>query len=614
MLKKAVKAVFSNHLLFTISIRSRLLLYFIFLALLPTSIISITLYYKSTGIITEKTNSALEEKLNIISDNILQKLDSIYDASKEIYLNTDVVRILSADHPASTTDIINEMSVLDKLLENYTVTDTARDLIIPKMYIYNRPEYMFYRFTDKVSDTSIIETEKWYMNLPYKADYTIIGTDSVTVSSKNVKTVKIAVRLFGLDDMSIRFGGVLLIDAGADYFNNILNKSKPTIGSSIFILNSSRSILTSPDASLPGKDLSGEKYIQNIFKNNSEQSGSFIETINRSNMLVSYKRIEGPDWTIVSLTPMSEINGELISFNRVIVIVVILSSMIAIFMALLLSDNISYPIRKLVKSMSEVQNNNFDISLEYIRNDEFAYLFNSYKTMLHNIKELIEKLYVSEVRKKEVELKSLQAQINPHFLYNTLDSVNWMALELKAADISTMVTSLSNFFRYSLSKGKNIISLEDEKTQVESYLKIQAIRFKEKLDYHIDFSGDILGFLSVKLILQPVVENSILHGINKRSGKGTITITGKKIDSVIEIDISDDGVGADVEELNAILDDPGNSSSFAIKNVNDRIRHYFGKEYGLRFHNHEGPGTTVIIRFPAVKTMEGLYVEDDYRR
>lgn len=614
MLIKALKTAFFNRFLFTISIRSRLLLYFLFLIVLPTSIISITIYYRSTGIITQKINSSLEEKLNIINANILQKFEAINDISTEIYLNSDLIRIISSQHPGNTLDIISEMSIMDKLLKNYSVTSITQTLLVPKVYIYNRPEYLLYSFSDRVSDISMIEKEKWYRDLPIAARYTVVGRDTVIVSSKTINTIKFAKKLFGLDDMRIQFGGVLTIDVGINYFDNILNDSRPTAGSSTFIADNNQSIIVSPDASLLGKNIHSEKYMDQISKDGSKQFGSFIEKNNRDNILVAYKKIEPLSWTIVSLTPMSEMNRELTAFNKVIFIVIVICGILALLMALMLSDNISYPIRKLIKSMSIVQSGNFDILLEYKRNDEFAYLFNTYKKMVSDIKELINKLYISEVNKKEAELKSLQAQINPHFLYNTLDSVNWMALELNAVNISTMVTSLSNFFRYSLNKGKNIISLGDEKNQVESYLKIQKIRFQDKLDYSINFPNDLLGYLTIKLILQPIVENSILHGINKKRGKGVITITGEKMDAIIEIKICDNGAGANVDELNAILDDKSSSTSFAIKNVNDRIKHSFGSEYGIRFYNNEESGVMVILKFPAVKIMEGYNVKDDYSR
>ena len=603
MLLKSLKAAFFHRFLFTISIRSRLLLYFLVLILLPTSIISFTLYSKSTQIITDKINSSLEEKLSIIDSSIQQKLEAINDISNEIYLNPDLLNILSSQHPYSMSEIISEMSLVDKLLENYSVTTASQAVLVPRIYIVNRPEYIMYSFSDKVSDISAIEKAAWYMKLPHKVRYTVVGLDQISISSNNINTIKIAKRLYGLSDMRIQFGGVLTMDVEIDYFNNILNSSKPTAGSLTYVLDPDGVIMLSSDISRIGQNSADKSYAGILADMPSSPGGSFKE----DNMLISYKKIQPLNWTVVSLIPLEELNKELNSFNSIIFFVIGICSIFALLMALFLSDNISYPIRKLVKSMSKVQNGNFDISLEYKRNDEFAYLFNSYKKMVHDIKELITKLYTSEKNKRDAEMKSLQSQINPHFLYNTLDSVNWMAVDLGAENISTMVTSLSDFFRYSLSKGKNIIPLNDEKIQVESYLQIQKIRFRDKLDYKVDLPADILGYLTVKLILQPLVENALLHGINKRRGMGFISVVGEKVENNIVIRVQDDGVGANVDELNSILEDQNELTSFAIKNVNNRIKNAFGSKYGIRFfRNENAEGITVVVRFPAVKSMEGV--------
>ena len=340
-----------------------------------------------------------------------------------------------------------------------------------------------------------------------------------------------------------------------------------------------------------------------------ESENSFIEKVNGVEMLVSVKRIDKLNWNIVSVSPMKKLNKELNAYSKFVYIVITICGLLSFMVALILSNDISRPIRKLVKSMSHVKEGNFDINISYNRNDEFAFLVQQYKSMINEIKELIDKLYISELRQKEVELKAreyelkaLQAQINPHFLYNTLDSVNWLALKYNANDISIMVKSLSNFFRYSLSKGKSEITLEEEKGQVESYLTIQSIRFKEKLNYKIDFSEEILKCKTVKLILQPIVENAIIHGIERRKSGGFINISGYKKEDYIEITVSDNGEGADVEKLNnLLLDKTVEDSFFGTRNVNDRIKQFFGEEYGLNFCNNEEGGLTVVIKIPFKK-------------
>lgn len=610
---KNKKLCFIRNLFYSISIKNRLLIYFIALVILPTSIIAITVYIKSTDIIVSKTSSSLQNNMNTIEENILQKLDSINSLLINIYLNQDVLSILSSERPTNKTDIVSEMNTLDKILESYQTRDLEEVTIIPKLYMFNRPEYLMYHFSEIVSDSSVLEKEKWFLNMPAEAKYKVIGPSKLNSSNLSLDTIIIAKRLFALRDINIPYAGILTVDVDINEFANIITRLKPSTNSSIFIIDENNNIIISPEKSELGRSLTGKLYISKINSIKSSGYNSFVEDIDNSSMLVAFKKIENINWTIIALSPMSDINGELNAFNRIVLIVIIICAVLAFGMVLYLADNISYPIRKIVKSMAVVRNGNFDISIEYKRNDEFAYLINTYKKMISDINDLVHKLYVSEKNKREAELKLLQAQINPHFLYNTLDSINWLSLKYKANDISTMVTSLSDFFRYSLSKGNNIISLGDEIKQVESYLIIQKIRFKDKFDYTFDFSADIVEFLTVKLVMQPIVENSILHGIQNKSEKGTISITLENIDGIIEIIVIDDGIGADVDLLNSILEGPVVTSSFAISNVNERIKHFFGEQYGIKFYNNKESGLKVIIRFPAIKTMEGLNVTDDYR-
>ena len=326
-------------------------------------------------------------------------------------------------------------------------------------------------------------------------------------------------------------------------------------------------------------------------------------------------RIKSINWTIISLTPINELNADLISFTKEILIILLIITALAFLFAIVLSNNITSPIRKLVKSMKHVGDGDFIITdLEYTRNDEFSYLISSYKKMVAEIKELISRLYISEVEKKNAELKTLQAQINPHFLYNTLDSINWLAIEHNVSDISNMVLALSDFFRYSLSKGKDIIPIHEEIKQLESYLYLQKIRFIDKLDYDIIISSEISECITVKLILQPIVENAIVHGIKNVDCMGMITVTGEKSKDNIVFKVSDNGEGTDIKKLSELLDNDKISSSFGLKNVNTRIKKCFGNEFGLSFCNNIPSGLTVVVTIPSNKVLEKKYVENDYSR
>jgi two-component system sensor histidine kinase YesM len=591
---------------YQVSLKYRLLLYFLLLVILPTSIISVTIYNESYQTIKDNINTSVQKNLNMVETIMLKKFEEMNRVAESIYLNPAMLDILSAERPGDQVAVVNELANENKIIDGYDLPSGPKTQFIPKLYMLDRPEYLQYNFSRNVSTISQIEKEAWYVKLPPKAEYSIVGLHGESTSSGTAYTIKLAKRLFGLNNLIIPYVGLLTIDADIDDFNSMLLQLKPSANSSIVIIDSDANVIVSPELALLNQSLAKEPYIQTLL-HDPNRMASFEESLNGKQMLVSYRQIGSLGWTVVSLSPISDLNGKLISFRKVMYAVLALCMFLAFIIALFLSNNITNPIRKFIKSMSYAQEGNFDIQIQYKRKDEFTYLFSQYNKMILQIKELINKLYISEVKKKEAELKALQAQINPHFLYNTLDSINWIALRNDVPDISHMVTSLSDFFRYSLSDGQSIIPIEDEFRQVESYLSIQQVRFKDRLEFSFQIEPEVYGHYTVKLILQPLVENSLLHGIEKRRGKGSIVIKARIIEEQIEIEISDDGIGADPHELNAMLKNENEAGkSFGMNNVNQRIQQVFGERSGILYQAHEGPGVTVTVTFPATTTLEGM--------
>lgn len=617
MIKDFIKRNSFRRVYYGLSIRKRLIIYFILSILIPTSIISITVYDKSKNIIRDKINLSIEKNMNTISDIVLQKFEIVYDISTLITYNGKVLDILSSPKDKSAISNVNEMNELNTILDSYYVFDSSymnNNTMFPRIYMLNRQEYNQYKISDKIFDISKISDSDWYKSLPSEA-FCIAGLDRVNTVNGDVDTIKVARKLYKPNDVENPYAALLTIDMETSYFNDVLEKSKMSSGSSIFIIDDQNRIITKSNNAI--KSLMASKNA--IIKGDKDSYNSYLKKIDGVDMLVSTKHIDKLSWNIVSISPVSELNKEIISINKVVGFVMAVCSILSIIAALFLSEDVSRPILQLVKSMATIKNGNFDIKLNYKRNDEFAFLVSQYKSMMEQIRELIDKLYISELKKnkaelkmKDSELKVLLAQINPHFLYNTLDSINWLAIKYNVEDISIMVKSLSNFFRYSLNHGKNIISLKDEKNQVESYLKIQCARFKDMLDYYIDFEPEVSECYTVKLILQPLVENAIIHGIEEKNDVGLIGITGKIVDGVVEINIWDNGVGADVDKLNRIIEDSTwQENSLGIKNVSDRIKHFFGEEYGIKYYKNKEGGTTVVLRLKVIKNVEEFYVEND---
>jgi len=274
-----------------------------------------------------------------------------------------------------------------------------------------------------------------------------------------------------------------------------------------------------------------------------------------------------------------------------------------ILISLFLASSIVKPVKELQGLMKDVEEGNLDIVYSHPGEDEIGQLGKSFNKMVSQIKNLIDTVYIEQKNKREAELRALQAQIQPHFLYNTLDTIHWMALEHQAHDIVDMVEALTNIFRISISRGEEMISYLEEIKHIESYLFVQKVRYEDKLEYEILFDDRLKKYRVLKLVIQPLVENSIYHGIKRKKGPGKIVIEGKIIDKEVELKIIDNGIGIEEEKLLKIIDvlegrSKGEGVGYGMFNVDERIKLMFGNEYGISIKSEYGKGTEVILRHP----------------
>ena len=276
-----------------------------------------------------------------------------------------------------------------------------------------------------------------------------------------------------------------------------------------------------------------------------------------------------------------------------------------IIISLFLSSSIVKPVKELQSLMKDVEKGNLDIRYDDEREDEIGQLGQSFNKMIEQIKNLIDKVYMGEKSKREAELRALQTQIQPHFLYNTLDTIHWMALEHEANDIVDMVEALTNLFRISISRGEEIIPYLEEMKHIESYLLVQKVRYEEKLSYEILWDERLKEYKVLKLIIQPLVENGIYHGIRKKRGQGKILIKIEIIDNEIIIRVKDNGIGIKPEKLTEIREIlKGNKENtgigYGMFNVHERMKLMFGDEYGIEIKSKYKEGTEIILNHPLI--------------
>ena len=343
---------------------------------------------------------------------------------------------------------------------------------------------------------------------------------------------------------------------------------------------------------------SSELYKSISSQDNINKKNQKLKNNNRSFTVV--KKVTDQGWTVAIYKPDAVINMSIRTIISVVIIVSLVCIIISSVISTIISRRVVGTIEQMTDNMKAVEAGDYEVKIHSESKDEIGTLVRGFGNMVERINTLINEVYKGKLFQKEAEMKALQAQINPHFLYNSLSLINWKAIESKQPDISRITLLLSKFYRTSLNKGKNITSIKDEISNIQSYIDIQLMMHDNGFDVEYDLSPDIMDFSIPNLLLQPLIENAIDHGIDLNiDRKGVIRITGKLIgDSDIRLMVSDNGVGMSKETMEQMLTE--SSKGYGVKNVNERIKHFYGDEYGITVESTEGEGTDVIINIPAV--------------
>ncbi|HBE79422.1 MAG TPA: hypothetical protein DDW65_16855, partial [Firmicutes bacterium] len=396
--------------------------------------------------------------------------------------------------------------------------------------------------------------------------------------------------------------GVLLLWLNEKNIRSMYRMNVPA-GGSIFIIDGHGTIISGSDSPSSYRQLlthfSGGKLP-------SAASASQIIQFKGRRMMLTYSTSAVSGWKIVALTPTAVLTHNINSIGLVILMVCLGCYILMLVFSSYITSIITNPLQQLLASIKKVQKGDLTQQVNFSSEDEIGQLGRGYNAMIVDIKDLIDRVYKLQIREREAELNALQAQINPHFLYNTLDTIFWKAEKNHLPEISEMVYALSRIFRLSLNRGNELTTVTQEKELIEYYLVLQQIRFKDKLTYEIDLDEKLLELTMPKLVLQPFVENAIIHGIEGLETPGHIQISGDLTDERISFKIMDNGIGMDQDKIHRILTkgDPVEnnpvtvSGGYAIRNVLERLELYYESNYQLIFDSIPGKGTTVIIVVP----------------
>lgn len=303
-------------------------------------------------------------------------------------------------------------------------------------------------------------------------------------------------------------------------------------------------------------------------------------------------------WSLYLYRPVHTIDAPARRITQTVLIIIFFCVVCVILLSSFLSSIIVRPLEHLMENMQQVEQGKFTITVTYDSSDEIGRLMNHFRNMVQQLHHLVNEVLKSKILQQEYEMRALQAQINPHFLYNSLSLINSRALMADQEEISQMARLLSTFYRTTLNKGKNTISVKDELENIRSYISIQFLMHSNSFDVIYDIDEDILSLTMINLLLQPLVENAIMHGIDHRElpGRGLLHITGNLKGDTIQFQVSDNGPGIPKEQLSHIL--TSDSGGYGIQNVHHRIQLFYGPSYGLHYQSDEGVGTIATLVIP----------------
>ncbi|MBU5332643.1 sensor histidine kinase [Anaerocolumna aminovalerica] len=395
--------------------------------------------------------------------------------------------------------------------------------------------------------------------------------------------------------------GILLVDMNYSGIEQIFAKVNSNNSGYVYLIDSNGEIIYHPKQNLINSSL--------LHENNkvaaTYKDGTHEEDFEAEERIVTVRTVGYTGWKIVNVTPAKEFYMSCNQMKFFTGMIIALTIFLITFAIQFVSYLISNPLKKLDDSVKDLEYGKLDLNIYIGGSYEIQHLGRTITSVVLQMHELMKEIVIEQEKKRKSEFESLQAQINPHFLYNTLDSIVWMVESERYQEAISMVTALASLFRISLSKGKNIITIQEEIEHAQNYLYIQKIRYKNRFQVKIDIASEIYECSTIKLIVQPLLENAIYHGVEYMDGEGEITIKGYLKDEDIYIDVIDNGLGMPEEEINLILRDNTRvhkkGSGIGLSNVHQRIQLYFGPKYGLLIDSELDEGTTVHIHLPRVK-------------
>jgi len=594
-------------------IQNRLIVLFLILSLFPMLITGIYSYQKSSQAIHDKINTYSVEVVNQVAKNIEEELTRMENQTIEIAFSELVQNTLSNYEQLSEwkiydarfrmraemvrkfsfSEYISDVQLFtaqgDKIIAygdtGFTLTfkDNFRKNLLAEIQEKNgAPVWKAVDFRDELHQISRVYPE----NTPEKSYGIIIG-----------RTIK---ELYEGTEL-----GSIIIRVNENLFSDVYRNIDLGQGTEIFIVNAEGTVVSTRNNNIRFNEKYPEaELIQKIREDANSTNESFELAIAQEKNMTAYSPIKGVDWYVVSTIPFSYLNRETGQIAKDIMGVSLIIFLLAVFLSYIFTKSISDPLNNLVEAMNQVEEGNLEVKIDDQAQDELAEAGSNFNQMVEELKDLLEDVKEKEKQKSNLEFKALQAQINPHFLSNILNTARLLADMQNADNLENFLSSVINLLHLSMNNKEDFITVKKEVKYLKSYLNIQQFRLHNKFDVKFEIEENLMNYKIPRFLLQPVVENSIIHGISAKSGQGLIEIKGFIQNEQVIFTITDDGTGMSESEIENLLnekkDNKNQFSGIGINNVKERIELYFGREYGIEIESLKSYFTTVKIILPEI--------------
>jgi len=590
------------------SLRSKLMGLFVILTSAPLIAVGIVSFQKSFQTLSDYSKAANA----LVAENFLRELDMMFlNASRLLELedNPMVRRFLFSQTETyseamgilQTFKLYREMYQLNELVLNVTLVNLYGKGISERKGVFqlnqNLRKEPYYQM--------LLENPDETLYVPPSANPAVPRLDGLDYDDKQTISIMATIK----QPITHQVIGFITIDLDSSVVQEFCETNRIGKTGYFFVADENGNPIF-----MPRKDAADPDWLRPVtdVARFAGTKGQFVDTGQGRSVFVVYTISAQTGWFIVGQVPLAEITRDAAQIRNLIFASGILSVVVAISLYFYLTYRMTRPIQILKNKMRQAASGYLEAKVQIDGTDEIADLGQSFNIMLEQIKELLDRSIEEQKQIKLAELRTLQAQINPHFLYNTLDSIVWMAEARKNDQVIRLVQALSHFFRISLSKGRDVISIEEEIEHIRNYLVIQQMRYRDILDYDIQVDPDILNRQVLKMTLQPLVENALYHGIKNKRGKGRIEIRGwRNNPHVICLQVTDNGIGMAPERLEEIRRSLSRGieiqsaspeeirhQGFGLRNVHQRIRLYYGEPFGLQIESSYMTGTSVILKIP----------------